>query len=56
MSGFQGFPRELFTFLEELEQDNTKAYWTANRATWEEKVRKPMRRSTTTAAGADSKS
>lgn len=41
MSTFRGFPHELFTF-EGLEEDNSKAYWTANRATWEEQVRQPM--------------
>lgn len=42
MSGFRGFPPELFTFFEGLEKDNSKAYWQANRATWEEMVRDPM--------------
>lgn len=42
MSGFQGFPPELFTFFEGLDKDNSKAYWKANRTTWEKKVRQPM--------------
>lgn len=42
MSAFRGFPRELFTFFEGLQDDNSKAYWTANKATWEEQVRQPM--------------
>ena len=43
MSGFQGFPPELFTFFEGLEKDNSKAYWEANKTTWDEKVRDPMK-------------
>lgn len=30
MSTFQGFPEELFSFYEGLEQDNSKSYWEAN--------------------------
>ena len=41
MTAFRGFPRELFAFFEGL-HDNSKAYWTANKATWEEHVRQPM--------------
>jgi uncharacterized protein (TIGR02453 family) len=39
---FGGFPGELFTFFEGLADDNTKAYWTANKDTWETQVRQPM--------------
>ncbi len=42
MTAFRGFPRELFAFFEGLQYDNSKAYWTANKATWEEHVRRPM--------------
>lgn len=42
MTAFRGFPRELFAFFEGLQDDNSKAYWTANKATWEEQVRRPM--------------
>jgi uncharacterized protein (TIGR02453 family) len=40
---FGGFPPELFAFLEGLEKDNSKTYWEANRATWEEHVQEPVR-------------
>jgi hypothetical protein len=43
MSGFRGFPPELFTFLEGPEKDNSKAYWAANKTGWEEKVHDSMR-------------
>ena len=39
---FDGFSRELFTFLEGLEADNSKTYWDANKATWEASVREPV--------------
>lgn len=42
MTAFTGFPEELFAFFEGLGKDNSKDYWNANRATWQEKVRKPM--------------
>lgn len=42
MSGFKGFPPELFTFFKGLAKDNSKAYWEANKVTWDEKVRDPM--------------
>jgi uncharacterized protein (TIGR02453 family) len=41
-TNFGGFPRELFTFLEGLEADNSKTYWDANKATWEASVREPV--------------
>lgn len=43
MIGFRGFPPELFAFFEELANDNSKAYWQANKRTWETKVRDPMK-------------
>ncbi|MCM2389874.1 DUF2461 domain-containing protein [Streptomyces albipurpureus] len=39
---FDGFPPQLFAFLEGLEKDNSKTYWEANRATWEEYVKGPV--------------
>lgn len=39
---FDGFPPEMFDFLQGLEEDNSKAYWEANRNTWEEHVRDPV--------------
>jgi len=42
MSGFRGFPPELFTFFAGLEKNNSKEYWAANKTTWENKVRQPM--------------
>lgn len=41
---FEGFPPQLFAFLEGLEKDNSKPYWEANRATWDEFVQQPVRR------------
>ncbi|GLV53908.1 TIGR02453 family protein [Dictyobacter sp. S3.2.2.5] len=42
MSIFQGFPPEAFTFFAGLEEDNSKTYWEAHKAIWEEKVSAPM--------------
>ena len=42
-TGFRGWPRDAFTFYERLSQDNTKAFWTANKATYDEDVVAPMR-------------
>ena len=39
---FQGWPEEALDFYEGLEADNSKAYWTAHKAIYEEKVRGPM--------------
>ena len=39
---FRGWPAEALTFYEGLEADNSKAYWTANKATYEECVRAPF--------------
>ena len=42
MAVFHGFPSEALTFFAGLEADNSKAYWQANKATWEGKVHAPM--------------
>ena len=39
---FRGWPPEAITFYEGLEADNSKAYWTAHKATYEEDVRAPL--------------
>ena len=39
---FRGWPPEAFTFYEGLEADNSKAYWTAHKDTYEECVRAPF--------------
>jgi uncharacterized protein (TIGR02453 family) len=39
---FTGWPAEALEFYEGLEADNSKAYWTANRAVYDEKVLAPM--------------
>ena len=39
---FRGWPEEAIEFLEGLEADNSKAYWTANKETYERHVRGPM--------------
>ena len=36
------FPTEAARFFEQLAADNTKVFWTANKATYDEKVRAPM--------------
>lgn len=36
------FPSEATRFFEQLAADNTKVFWTANKATYDEKVRAPM--------------
>jgi uncharacterized protein (TIGR02453 family) len=41
-STFRGFPPEAFEFYEQLEADNSKRFWHANKATFEEAVRAPM--------------
>src|SRR5262245_64382375 len=40
--GFSGFSDEAFMFYEGLEADNTKTYWTRNKATYDTQVRAPM--------------
>jgi uncharacterized protein (TIGR02453 family) len=39
---FEGFPDEGLVFYEGLEADNTKTYWTRNKATYEQHVRAPL--------------
>lgn len=39
---FRGWPAEALHFYEGLEADNSKAYWTDNKATYDECVRAPM--------------
>jgi uncharacterized protein (TIGR02453 family) len=40
---FSGFPEEMLVFYEGLEADNSKPYWTDNRARYEAAVAAPMR-------------
>jgi len=40
--GFTGWPAEAVEFFSGLQADNTKAYWTAHKAFYEESVREPM--------------
>jgi len=40
--GFSGWPAEAVEFFSGLQADNTKAYWTAHKAVYEESVRGPM--------------
>ena len=39
---FRGFPDQALVFYEGLTADNSKAYWTAHKATYESAVREPM--------------
>jgi uncharacterized protein (TIGR02453 family) len=39
---FNGWPAEALEFYEGLEADNSRTYWTANKAVYEEVVRGPM--------------
>lgn len=41
-AGFEGFPPWGVTFYQELEDNNTKEFWAANKARWEREVREPM--------------
>lgn len=40
--GFGGFPAEAIAFYTGLEADNSKAYWQANKATYQEAVKGPI--------------
>ena len=40
--GFSGWPAGAVEFFQGLQADNTKAYWTAHKAVYEESVREPM--------------
>ena len=42
MSDFRGFPDEAFAFYEGLVADNTKAYWTDHKPTYDACVKAPM--------------
>ncbi|MCW2681126.1 MAG: hypothetical protein JWM62_2527 [Frankiales bacterium] len=39
---FEGFPEEALVFYEGLRADNTKAYWTDHKATYDRAVKAPM--------------
>lgn len=39
---FDGFPESAFDFYDDLEIDNSKVYWEANKATYQSAVRAPM--------------
>ena len=39
---FSGWPEEALDFYDELAADNTKTYWTTNKAVYEEKILRPM--------------
>ncbi|WP_433166952.1 DUF2461 domain-containing protein [Kribbella sp. CA-247076] len=39
---FTGFPAAALDFYDDLEMDNTKSFWTANKHVYEESVRAPM--------------
>jgi uncharacterized protein (TIGR02453 family) len=39
---FTGFPAAALDFYDDLEMDNTKTFWTANKHVYEESVRTPM--------------
>lgn len=47
---FTGFPVAALDFYDDLEADNTRSFWTANKAVWEESVRDPMMALTTALA------
>jgi uncharacterized protein (TIGR02453 family) len=42
VAAFKGWPAEAFDFYEGLEADNTKAYWTEHKSTYDECVRAPF--------------
>jgi uncharacterized protein (TIGR02453 family) len=42
MKTFRGWPAEALEFFEGLEADNSKTYWEANRAVYDQAVRGPM--------------
>ena len=42
MDTFTGFPLAALDFYEDLEADNSKAFWTARKRTYDEAVRAPM--------------
>lgn len=42
MSDFQGFPTAALDFYDDLEMDNTRSFWEAHKATYDESVKAPM--------------
>ena len=40
--GFTGWPKSVFAFYEGLEADNSRAYWLAHKATYDEDVKEPF--------------
>ncbi|MEV4557387.1 DUF2461 domain-containing protein [Kitasatospora sp. NPDC049285] len=42
MTEFRGWPAEALEFYEHLEADNSKSFWSAHRAVYDEAVRAPM--------------
>ncbi|QLY32583.1 DUF2461 domain-containing protein [Nocardia huaxiensis] len=42
MAQFTGFPLTGLDFYEDLEADNSKSFWNANKKVWEESVRDPL--------------
>ena len=42
MTEFEGFPQRAVRFYADLAEDNTKAFWTAHKAQYDEAVRGPM--------------
>jgi uncharacterized protein (TIGR02453 family) len=40
--GFKGWPAEALDFYDGLEEDNSRSYWQAHKAVYEEAVRRPM--------------
>ena len=43
MAGFTGFPRDALTFFAELEANNSRPWWLANKDRFDASVRDPMR-------------
>jgi uncharacterized protein (TIGR02453 family) len=43
MADFTGFPETALDFYDDLEMDNTKSFWTAHRATYDDAVAAPMK-------------
>lgn len=42
MTRFEGFPERTFTFYEDLTANNTKVWWNAHKAEYEDAVKRPM--------------
>ena len=40
--GFRGWPAEAIDFYDGLEEDNSKSYWQAHKAAYEQAVLRPM--------------